>query len=211
MKRIVDLSEPIRSGIHGVSITQKKRIEHDGWNTSNLELYSHAATHIDAPWHFVPDGVTIDALDLAKCIGPAWLIDCTPVAARDLIEIDHLGEYVPRIRPGDRVLLRTDWSKMEDRSAYRTDLPRISIALARWLADQQISLLGIEQPSVADMGDPDELISVHQTLLGAGIVIVESLCNLDALTADQVQLIALPLKIDGGDGAPARVVAIEEV
>jgi len=70
--------------------------------------------------------------------------------------------------------------------------------------------LGVEPPSVADVNDKEELISVHQALLGAGIVVVEGLANLEALQQDEVTFIALPLKLEGGDGSPVRAIAVED-
>ncbi len=209
MQRIVDLSETLREGMRGVRISWAKQLEKDGWNARTLELYSHAGTHMDAPSHFITQAGTIDNLDLSKCIGPAWVIDCTPTGPKDLLDIASIGNYADTIGSGDRVLLRTDWSKVTDPLKYRNDLPRVSLELAQWFAERKIALLGVEPPSVADVNNPEELTAVHRTLLGAEIVIAESLRNLDALTTDKVHLIALPLKVEGGDGAPARVVAME--
>ena len=75
--------------------------------------------------------------------------------------------------------------------------------------EKQIALIGVEPPSVADVNNADELKAVHRVLLGAGVVIVEGLANLDAIRADRFELIVLPLHIAGGDGSPVRAVAIE--
>lgn len=73
----------------------------------------------------------------------------------------------------------------------------------------RILLLGVEPPSVADVNDKEEVTAVHRTLLGAGIVIVEGLANLEALQQERVTFIALPLKLEGGDGSPVWAIAIE--
>ena len=88
-------------------------------------------------------------------------------------------------------------------------MPRISIELARWLVERRVALIGVEPPSVADVNNKQEVTEVHQMLLRASVVIVEGLANLDRLESAQVQCIALPLRIDGGDGFPVRAVAIE--
>jgi len=88
-------------------------------------------------------------------------------------------------------------------------LPRISLKLAEFLAAKLVALVGVEPPSVAAVNDLEEITAVHRTLLGAGIVIVEGLCNLDQLTQEQVTFIALPLKVEDGDGTPVRAIAIE--
>ena len=74
---------------------------------------------------------------------------------------------------------------------------------------RQVALIGVEPPSVADVNDREELVSIHRILLEGGVTIVEGLTNLDELTQKQVTFIALPLKIDGGDGSPVRAIAIE--
>jgi kynurenine formamidase len=106
-------------------------------------------------------------------------------------------------------LLRTDWSRHHGTSDWRDELPPVGDDLAKWLVEQGVVLLGVEPPSVADVHDREQLQRVHRTLLEAGIVIVEGLTNLDQLSGETVDLIVLPLKVRGGDGAPARAVAIE--
>jgi len=127
-----------------------------------------------------------------------------------LITVEHLAPYADRIGPGTRLLLKTGWSAHVDLPDYRTHFPRVSLPLARWLAEWKIALLGVEPPAVADVNDAEELMAVHRTLLGAEIVIVEGLAHLDALTQEEVTFIALPLKLEGGDGSPVRAIAVEE-
>jgi len=196
--------------MRGVDFEVKSTIAGKGWNTTILHLYSHAGTHVDAPRHFIEQGGTLEALALEKCVGAAHVIDLTFVKARDLITVEHLAPYAEKVGPGARLLLKTGWSAHADLPDYRTHLPRVSLPLAEWLAERRIALLGVEPPSVADVNDKEELISVHQALLGAGIVIVEGLANLEALQQDEVTFIALPLKFEGGDGSPVRAVAIED-
>lgn len=207
--RIVDLSVPLDNDTRGVEIRPAMRLETDGWNATTLQLYSHAGTHMDAPRHFLADGATIDRRPLEPCIGPALVIDAAPAEPRELITVEHLGSHAETIRPGDRLLFRTDWHKRYGTPAFRDELPRISIELARWLVEREVALIGIEPPSVADVNNRREVTEVHQTLLGGNVVIVEGLVNLDRLTSSTVEFIALPLKIAGGDGSPVRAVAIE--
>ena len=210
MKRIIDLTLCLEPGMRGVNIASAKRLDSDGWNASTYALYSHCGTHMDAPRHFLDDGATIDSVALQTCIGPAWVIDLTPVEPRELLTVEHLGDYADRISEGARILLRTDWSHRHGTSEYRDGLPRIGIALAEWLVARGVSLIGVEPPSVADVNDREELTAVHRTLLEAGVVIVEGLTNLDQLTGDRVEFIVLPLRVAGGDGAPVRAIAIED-
>lgn len=209
MARIVDISHALHPGMRGVAIDQFTSIEDVGWNTTTLKLYSHAGTHVDAPRHFFNQGESLESLAIEKCIGPARLIDLTFLKFRSLITIEHLRPYSDKISQGSRVLFKTGWSAYVDQPNYRTHFPRISLTLAQWLSERQIALIGVEPPSVADINNKEELISVHQTLLAAGIVIIEGLAHLDQIYTDSVFLIALPLKIVGGDGSPVRAIAIE--
>ena len=207
--KIIDLSLPLCDGMCGVEVRTAKQLSVDGWNATSLGLYSHCGTHMDAPRHFLADGKTIDQQALSVCIGPARVIDVAPAAPRQLISVDDLGPAADRIQPGERLLFRTDWHHRHGTPEYRDELPRISIELARWIVERRVALIGVEPPSVADVNNKQELTEVHQTLLHASVVIVEGLANLDRLESAQVQFIALPLRIDGGDGSPVRAVAIE--
>jgi kynurenine formamidase len=209
--RIVDLSLPIDNGMRGVQIAPCTTIAEKGWNTTTLSLYSHCGTHMDAPKHFLGDGAaTIDQQSLAVCCGPAKVVDLTPVLPCELITIERLCKRIAAVEPGDRLLLRTDWSKRLGTPDYRDALPRISRELARWLVEREVALVGVEPPSVADVNDLREVTDVHQTLFRGNVVILEGLTNLDQLRKPVVKLIALPLRIAGGDGSPVRAIAIEE-
>lgn len=204
---IVDLTQTLSHGMRGVEIAAHTRITKEGYNTTNLHLYSHAGTHMDAPLHFIEGGATIDQWPLAQCIGPALVVDLSFKAPDSLITVADLGAAAEQIGPGARVLLRTDWDDHALLPDYRTHFPRISRALATWFVERGIWLVGVQTPSVASLADRDELRDVHQILLRGGIVIVECLMNLRALP-ETVTFIALPLKVDGGDGSPVRAVAI---
>lgn len=204
---IVDLTQTLSHGMRGVEIAAHTRIAKEGYNTTNLHLYSHAGTHMDAPLHFIEGGATIDQWPLAQCIGPALVVDLSFKAPDSLITVADLGAAAEQIGPGARVLLRTDWDDHALLPDYRTHFPRISRALATWFVERGIWLVGVQTPSVASLADRDELRDVHQILLRGGIVIVECLMNLRALP-ETVTFIALPLKVDGGDGSPVRAVAI---
>jgi kynurenine formamidase len=210
MARIVDLSLTLHPGMRGVDFQVRTSMAENGYNTTFLHLYSHAGTHLDAPHHFIDGGTTIEALVLEKCVGPARIIDLSFIQPRALIGVEHVIPYADKIGSGTRLLLKTGWSAHADTPDYRDMLPRISLPLAEWLAERRIALLGVEPPSVADVNDKEELTAVHQTLLRAGVVIVEGLANLGALRRDEVTFIALPLKLAGGDGSPVRAIAIEE-
>jgi kynurenine formamidase len=206
-RQIVDLTLTLYHGMRGVEIHPHTRIATDGYNTTNLKLYSHAGTHMDAPLHFLEGGATIDQWDLQKCIGPALVLDLSHKEPNSLITVDDVATYADQIGPGVRVLMRTDWDAHAELPDYRTHFPRISRELAHWLVDRGVWLVGVQTPSVASLADREELRDVHQILLRGQIVIVECLANLDQLPPT-VTFIALPLKVQAGDGSPVRAVAM---
>ncbi len=209
-KNIIDLTMPLKPGMRGVTFETAKTVENDGWNAKTLHLYSHAGTHIDAPIHFDVSEETIDNIPLEQCIGEAWLIDATMVRPKELIQSDHLGEVITKFKRGESLLIHTGWSRFEAApDKYRNDLPRISEELANWCVDSGVKMLGVEPPSIADVNNIQELTHIHKILLGGGVTIIEGLCNLDSIDQVKVMLYALPLKIEKGDGSPARVIAIE--
>ena len=208
-RRIVDLTLPINDQLPRASVVTASTIADDGWNSTTLSLYSHCGTHMDAPRHFLEQGATIDQQSLSVCCGPAKVLDLSPVAPQELIDVQRLERWVNRIQPGDRLLLRTDWHRRFGTPEYRHALPRISVELARWLAARRVALIGVEPPSVADVNNMAELTEVHQILLSGNVVIVEGLAQLDQLRHDVVHFIALPLRVAGGDGSPVRAMAIE--
>ena len=209
LMRIVDLSLPIDGQMRGVAIRPARRLEEDGWNASTLQLYSHAGTHIDAPYHFLPDGNTLEEQDLSVVVGTALVINLAPVVPRQLLRVEDLSADADRIVPGTRLLLRTDWHRRDGTAQYRDELPRISLELAQWLVSREVALVGVEPPSVADVNNIEELTTVHQTLFRGNVVIVEGLAHLDQIASREVQFVALPLKVLGGDGSPVRAIAIE--
>lgn len=208
-RQIIDLSIPVNNALPGAEVSQCKSVDQDGWNATTISLYSHCGTHMDAPKHFLESGQTIDQMELTPLMGSAKVIDLTPVTPRELLTVERIAAASPRIEPGDRVLLRTDWHKRLGSPTYRNELPRISAELARWLVQKEVALLGVEPPSVADVNNLEELTEVHRILLEGNVVIVEGLANLNQLTPHEVEFIALPLRVENGDGCPVRAIAIQ--
>lgn len=210
MSNIVDLTLTYTDEINGFSKDAAKTIENDGWNASTLTFYSHCGTHMDAPIHFDVKDETIDQIPVADFVGRAWVIDATHVGAKGLIMPEDIPDEIKRqYVAGDSLIFKTGWSQFVNQPKYRDELPRISEDLAHWCIRSEVKMIGVEPPSVADVNNIEEVTKIHQILL-EGVVIIEGLTNLERLKSNCVELIALPLKIGRGDGAPARVIAIEK-
>lgn len=209
--RIHDLTHTLNEKIAGFSAVQARRLETDGWNAKTLSLYSHAGTHMDAPLHFGVSGQTIADFTPAELMGNARVIDVEVRRPKQLIQLGDVIGQLTEFNPGDSLLLRTHWSDRYDQPEFKPDLPRVSEELAEWCVRQHVKMLGVEPLSVADVEDLPEVTRIHQILLGGDVIIIEGLKNLHLIEAREVFLIALPLKVSGGDGAPARVIAFEEL
>ena len=208
-RKYIDLTLPYNNTISGFTWEHAKTLEKDGWNARSLHIYSHAGTHMDAPLHFGVSDRTIDNVPLSACNVRAWLVKLTDITPSALIEVRHLGEeLIAKIAPGDGIVFHTAWSKKIGTSEYRDQLPRISESLALWLVSKKVSLIGVEPPSVADVNNLDEVTLIHQILLKGDIHIVEGLTNLESLPTSKIDFWAVPLKIEGGDGAPCRAFAL---
>lgn len=205
-----DLTHTLDDKIAGFSENTARTMSKDGWNAKTLSIYSHAGTHMDAPFHFGVNDHTIEKYSPNDLMGKAWVIDVLINKAKQLIELNNVIEQLNEFAEEDSLIIRTHWSKKYDQPEFKADLPRISEDLAKWCVNNKVNLLGVEPLSVADVEDLAEVTKIHQILLGGDVTIIEGLKNLDHIKSKQVFLVALPLKIRNGDGAPARVIAFEE-
>lgn len=213
MRLIVDLSHPITQGMPvfpgdpQVRANTVHTITESGYNVSELHFGTHTGTHIDVPHHVLFSERAVDSIPLDSLVGWADVLDLTDKRLGREITAADLDEFAPRLTQGARILLRTDWSKRFGEPEFFENYPGISEGAAAWLAGRKVKLIALEQPSV----DIDGSSAVHKALLTTGIVIVESIANLDKLSQDRVYFAALPLNLVGMDGAPARAIAIEGI
>jgi kynurenine formamidase len=209
VSRVVDLTLPFDPRNPRVQFEPLRRIEVDGWTITKVSFDTHAGTHLDAPCHQLPGGTSLDEMDLAKCMGPAFICDLRQIPADQDIEVADFAPWADRIVPGSRVIYRTDWTERFGQPGYREGFPCPSVACAEWLAARGIVLLGMDTPSVGPVyRTARAVIDVHTPLLRAGVVIVEELTNLRAVPAEPFHFVALPLRLTGGDGSPTRALAV---
>ncbi len=217
--RKIDLTFAIHEGmttfpVHWhpmVEISQLGRHGIENRETRKIVFGTHTGTHCDAPRHFIPGGLTVDAISLDTLVGPATVLDFSAShQLQEVTEADFRQQLGSR-RP-ERVVIRFDWSDYWGRSEYYTSHPFVSQGAAQWLVDSGVKLLAMDTPMPDNPknGRGSELDSpIHKLLLGNGVVIVEYLCNLRTLTCSEIELIVLPLKIVDGDGSPVRCIAVE--
>ncbi len=170
----------------------------DRTNTSELTTSAHIGTHIDAPNHLFTDAATIEAIPLDALCGRALVVRID--ADRHVRPADL--ESQP-IEPGDRLLLKTANQRRPYSAPFDAAFAALTTEAAHWLVERSVRLVGIDYLSV----DPydAEALPAHQVLLSAGTVVIEGLA-LSKVDAGRYELVALPLKLGGADGAPARVI-----
>ncbi|MBN1248964.1 MAG: cyclase family protein [Anaerolineae bacterium] len=207
---IVDLSHPITSGMPvypgdpAPTSAQVTSLAETGYVTRQLVLGSHTGTHIDAPAHMLAGGPTLSDLPIATFIGLARVLHL-PVEAGKTIALARLAPHETDLEACGFLVINTGWHRRWGQPDYFANYPTLSVDAANWLARQGLKGVGLDTPS-AD-GPTSQVYAVHHALLGAGMVIVENLTNLDALP-DRVTFSAFPLPIAGADGSPVRAIAI---
>lgn len=196
-KKMLTYPRPWHSSVNIIKLGRHKK---EGRATAKIILGTHTGTHMDAPFHFIPNGKSIEKVPLDICVGPALLIS---FGNKNEIDVGDLKGKLNNIRGVKRLIVRFDWSRHWGSLAYYKDYPYFTKDACKWLVKRGVKLLGMDTPS------PDRHLdsSNHKFLLQKGIFLLEYLCNLNKLKGPKIYLIALPLKIRGADGAPARVLA----
>lgn len=182
--------------------------ERDGRSNTLCTFSIHTGTHIDAPFHFYREGATIDRLALETFMGPALRLDVrTSAKPGERLAFDALQRSgLPAVRElaGLRLVLWSGWAaaRWNTDDLYANN-PYLDEEAAKTLAASGIAALGLD--FAADRAEP---YPNHLTLLGAGIPLLENLVNLDQIPSPRFTLIAFPLPVTGGNGSPARAVAL---
>ncbi len=207
-KRIYDVSLTIYPGMITwpgdspfILETFKSIDKGDSSNLSLLHMGSHTATHIDAPRHFITGSGGVDNIELAVLVGKARLFQLPDVRNIDGKVLEDLD-----LRDVTRLLLGTRNSYLLEQGKFNSDYVSVTEDAAGYIVNRGIKLVGVDYLSIEEYhkkGNP-----VHNTLLSAGVVIVEGL-NLAGVPSGDYELLCLPLKIKDADGAPARVLLRE--
>ncbi len=194
---------PIWPGDPAIQIQRNSKMEEgSSCNVTTVNMTAHVGTHIDAPYHFIQDGKTIDQIPLSVLIGRAYVMyfpDTRQITA------DHIRQHgLPkRVK---RILFKTRnsnyWS--HEQTPFRQNYVSLTPDAAQLLVDKDILLVGIDYVSIAPFED---VVTTHRILLANGVVVVEGL-NLKDINPGHYTLYALPIRLSGSDGAPARVILV---
>lgn len=203
MRVVHDISVTIRPGMHvypgnpGVRLERHESIA-DGAdaNVSKLELGVHTGTHVDGALHFIDGAAGTEALPLELLVGRAVVVAATGIDG----ELDEDALASLDLPDEERLLFKTTNSTLWEQPSFSHDFIRLNGSGARYLIERGVRLVGIDYLSI---GDAD----AHRELLGAGVVAVEGL-DLREVEPGAYELVCLPLKLEGSDGAPARAVLL---
>ena len=197
---IIDITRPLSEDIliyPGDKRPVFRQEDRGNYRISDLQMSTHTGTHIDAPFHYLKTGDTIDSIPLSHIIGKCRVIDATSAGTR--ITSNHLKGRLDGIQ---RLLLKTSFSAKD---CFDENFPSLTTDAARLITGSDMKCIGIDSPSIESFNCDG---TVHRELLRKGCIIIE-LLNLSNVGEGDYTLVALPLPFAGLDGSPARVVLID--
>lgn len=204
--RLVDLSHPMEHGQDTFPSDPKLSIVSHGntrtlkYNITQIVMSSHQGTHLDAMYHFLDDGKTLDQMPLEWFYGPVHLLRI-PKNAREEITVGDFLPYENLLVPEAKIIYETGWFRNFGNENFFEDFPSLTQEASAYLAGRNIRMLGMDTPTPSR-----DWYEVHHILLKKEIVIVESLTNLDQVPSE-FTFIGFPLNLKGRDGSPIRAVA----
>jgi arylformamidase len=208
--KIYDVSLPIKNdmlvwpGDPRVYIKQKTSVAKDGVRLSMFSFSSHTGTHVDAPSHFLKNGIGVDKIPPEKLFGECIVVDLTKIDHQEILPSDIKSV---RVKKGARILFKTGNYKYLHGSKFPNSYVSLSLKGAEYLAKKEVYLVGIDFLGIEKRKNPGH--PVHKTLLNNGIVNVEGL-DLSNVPAGKYTIVCMPLKVVDADGSPSRVFLIKE-
>ena len=221
MPRIIDLSMPIDDHFRW-PVERRVRGDHeqgDVFQATWLGWTVHGFTHMDSPRHCVPGGPTTDDVPLERTVGEAAVVDLTPIQPNQAISAERLAGAADHLRAGDIVVMRSCWEQQRSPRTpeFWTEAPYMTREASDWLLARQPRAVAFDFPQdyairLLLKGETRPLADnvTHDVLLKNGVILIEYLSNTAALTRPRTFLCCLPLKVPASDGAPARVIALED-
>ena len=167
---------------------------------AQININVHNGTHVDAPRHFDPTGKSVDKMPLDAIIGPARILE---IKDKESIKTKELEPY--NIQPGERILFKTINSSYYKLGKFVEDFCYISTEAAEFLKNKKVSVVGLDYLAIGSFKDKENLVTVHNTLIGNGIWVIEAI-DLSAVKSGQYEIICLPIRLTEGDGDPARAI-----
>lgn len=179
----------------------------DGYSVETYFSATHSGTHIDAPYHMLEDGATVDNLPLSQLIGEGYVL--RPELSGKEITLDLIKKKWKPEYDGKIILIHTGWDKKRSfTKEFQFDFPGLAMDTVDFLVEHHPRVIGIDTLGIEPYDHSD--FRVHKALLPHGMAFIEDLAGLDQLAEGKKYLVAaLPIKISGASGAMARVVAMD--
>ena len=175
----------------------------------NLKYTAHVGTHIETPFHCLPDGEDLSKIGADRLIGDAVVVDLRGLSPKHKITREEFKLAASKsggIKPGDIVFCHTGWSQYYGTEQYR-EAPGFASEALEWMIAQGTKLMGVDMGGIETKDVPNN--AYHTLLFRKGICLIENLTNLVALTKSRVMVYALPLAVEGLEAIPLRVIALE--
>lgn len=212
MPKIIDLSQPVSDGgpvFPGdpeVKFYTHHTHESVGYRVTRFEMGTHTGTHLDVPLHKLPGGASVSEIPLSQFMGRAYVADMTMLEPGEEVAVAHLSAHEAEMAGCTTLILKTGWASRYGQGDFFSGFNGISEAAAKWIVAKGFSLIALESPSV----HPVKHQEIHTILLESGVIVVETICNVDAIQKPTVWFCAAPLKLIGLDGSPVRAFVIED-
>jgi len=209
--KIVDLSHsihaemPIYPGSEKPEIYRPYTIEKHGFNESKISLFSHIGTHMDAPFHILQEGRSLDRMPVEQFMGKAVVIDLSHTPQRR-VDVGVIKRFEKNIENSDFLLLNAGWDRFWGTREYSRNYPVLTEDAASCLGGCRLKGVGGDMISVDET--ENETLPIHHILLESEINIIENLTNLSFLQEADVTFICMPLKLEHADGSPVRAVGV---
>jgi arylformamidase len=194
----------------GVEIVPVTNHEQHKRSVQRVTFGTHVSTHIDAPLHAIPNGRTIEFIPLDTLVGEAAIIRIANVDKSRPIDRSDLEAHSATLSKYRRIIIDTGWLKATwGTLAYFTEGPYLTREAARYFGSFRHLLVGMDFPNIDSTEETKSGLAApnHNIILGAGTVLLENLQHLSQIPDSTFELIALPLRLIGGDGCPCRAVA----
>lgn len=213
IKKIYDLSVPLKTYMPIwptnplVTVTPIGTVARDGYSVETYSSATHSGTHIDAPYHMVENGTTVDELPLTQLVGEGYVL--RPRLSGTEITLEQIREKWKDEYDGKIVLINTGWDRKRGfTKEFQFDFPGLAMDTTDFLIKHHPAVIGIDTLGIEPYDHTD--FRVHKKLLPHGMAFIEDLAGLDQLEEGKKYLIAaLPLKIHHASGSMARVIAMD--
>ena len=216
-KKIIDISLPIfedmpkhpAAYLSGVTLKQIANHQKHKRSIQSLTVSTHVSTHIDAPFHTLPDGLTVDQIPLSKLCGTVKVISILDKNYKNPINENDINKFESDFKEYKKFVIKTNWADTQwNTEEYFLQGPFFTRNAAKYLANFDLDLLAIDFPNV---DSPEDTVAGkqnpnHAILLSKNIILLENIINIKNLPSKNGKIYCLPIKLKGADGCPCRVI-----